>query len=183
MSAATELITAEQLLAMPSSNFRCELRKGVLNKMSPAGFEHGAIIGILTVLLGQYVKANGLGLVCGAETGFQLAGDPDTVLAPDVAFVSQERIDRIGKTKKFWPGAPDLAVEVMSPDDTVRPASRKAFEWLEGGAQLVWVVNPGRRIVTVFRRSAEPEERAESDLLEGETAVPGFRCRVSEIFV
>ena len=183
MSVTTEPFTADQLLAMPSDNFRYELRKGALIKMSPAGFEHGAIIAALTVLPGQYVKANRLGMVCGAETGFKLASNPDTVLAPDIAFVSQERIDRIGRTKGFWPGAPDLAVEVMSPDDTIRKTNEKANEWLAAGASLVWVVNPKRRTITVFRQAAEPETLTEKDMLDGETTIPGFHCAVSEIFV
>src|SRR3954462_1936127 len=113
MSTIIELFTADQLLHMPSDDSRYELRKGVLIKMSPAGFEHGAIIVALAGLLWQHVRANKLGLVLAAETGFKIASEPDTVLAPDIAFVRQERIEQVGKTKKFWPGAPDLAVEVM----------------------------------------------------------------------
>ena len=182
MSTVTELFTADQLLHMPSDNFRYELRKGALIKMSPAGFEHGAIAAALTVLLGQYIKANRLGVFCGAETGFKLASDPDTVLAPDFAFVRRERVELIGKTKKFWPGAPDLAVEVMSPDDTIRKTNEKAGDWIEAGARMVWVVNPKRQTITVFRPSADPQTLAEKDVLEGQDVVPGFRCVVAEVF-
>ncbi|MGB7926372.1 MAG: Uma2 family endonuclease [Pyrinomonadaceae bacterium] len=182
MSTVTELFTADQLLHMPSDNFRYELRKGALIKMSPAGFEHGAIAAALTVLLGQYIKANRLGVYCGAETGFKLASDPDTVLAPDFAFVRRERVEQVGKTKKFWPGAPDLAVEVMSPDDTVRKTNEKAGDWIEAGARMVWVINPKRQTVTVFRPSAEAITLTETDMLDGQDVVPGFRCVVAEVF-
>jgi Uma2 family endonuclease len=182
MSTITELFTADQLLRMPSDNFRYELRKGVLIQMSAAGFEHGAIAAALTVLLGQYIKANRLGVYCGAETGFKLAGDPDTVLAPDFAFVRQERVDLLGRTKKFWPGAPDLAVEVMSPDDTVRKTNEKAGDWIEAGTRMVWVVNPKRQTVTVFRPSADALTLAGMDMLDGQEVIPGFRCSVAEVF-
>jgi Uma2 family endonuclease len=182
MSTVTELFTADQLLHMPSDNFRYELRKGALIKMSPAGFEHGAIAAALTILLGQHIKANRLGIICAAETGFKLASDPDTVLAPDFAFVRRERVEQVGKTKKFWPGTPDLAVEVMSPDDTVRKTHEKAGDWIEAGARMVWVVNPKRQTVTVFRPSADAVTLAETDTLDGHEVVPGFRCSVAEIF-
>jgi Uma2 family endonuclease len=182
MSTVTELFTADQLLHMPSDNFRYELRKGALIKMSPAGFEHGVIIAALAGLLWQHVRANKLGVVLGAETGFKLASDPDTVLAPDIAFVRQERFELIGKTKKFWPGAPDLAVEVMSPDDSIRKTNEKARDWIEAGASMVWVVNPKRQTITVFRPSADPQTLAEKDVLEGQDVVPGFRCAVAEVF-
>ena len=150
--------------------------------MSPAGFEHGAIVAALTVLLGQYIKANQLGMICGAETGFKIASDPDTVLAPDFAFVRRDRAEQVGKTKKFWPGAPDLAVEVLSPGDSIRKTNEKANEWSEAGASMVLVVNPKRQTLTVFRPSADPQTLAEKDVLEGQDVVPGFRCAVSEVF-
>lgn len=182
MSATTELFTAEQLIRLPKDGFRYELREGVLIKMSPAGFEHGAIAVNLAFLLARYVKENHLGLVLAAETGYKLGSDPDTVLAPDVSFVRQELIEQVGMTKKYWPGTPDLAVEVMSPDDTVRKTNEKAEAWLAAGTRMVWVVNPKRRTITVFRAAAEPLVLTEGDTLEGADVVPGFRCQVREVF-
>jgi Uma2 family endonuclease len=183
MSTTLQQITADELFAMPKDGFRYELVKGELRKMSPAGSEHGAIIVNITVLLGQHVKSNNLGVCFGAETGFKIATDPDTVRAPDVAFVSRERIPESGITKKFWPGAPDLAVEVLSPGDSYEEVDEKVEDWLTAGARAVWIVNPKRRNVTVYRSMTDVTRLSEADELDGETVVPGFRCKVSEIFV
>jgi len=182
MSATTQLFTAEQLLHMPDDGYRYELVEGVLIKMSPAGFDHGDVALTIGGLLWQYVRANKLGRVLAAETGFKLASDPDTVLAPDAAFIRQEEIDRVGRTKKFWPGAPDLAVEVMSPEDTLRKTEEKAKAWLAHGARMVWVVNPKQRTVSVYRPGKDVAVLTDTDALEGHEVVPGFRCDVKEIF-
>jgi len=176
-------MTADELLQLPRGRFRYELVKGELRTMSPAGSEHGAIVVNLTVLLGQHVKANSLGIVFGAETGFKIAENPDTVLAPDVAFISRERIPESGIPKKYWPGAPDLAAEVLSPGDTAREVEKKVGQWLAAGARLVWIVNPSRKSVTIHRASKDTSTLSEKDELAGEEVVPGFRCRVAEIFV
>ncbi len=183
MSTTLQQVTADELFAMPKDGFRYELVKGELRKMSPAGGEHGAIIVKITIRLGQHVESNNLGVCFGAETGFKIATDPDTVRAPDVAFVSRERIPESGITKKFWPGAPDLAVEVLSPGDTLEEVEDKVEDWLVAGARAVWIVSPKRRSVTVYRSMTDVTRLSESDELEGETVVPGFRCKVSEIFV
>ncbi len=183
MSTATQLVTAEQLFQMPKEeSWRCELIEGVLTKMSPAGFEHGNIALTIAYLLKKHVVAKNLGVVLAAETGFKLASDPDTVLAPDTAFIRREELERVGLTKKFWPGAPDLAVEVMSPDDTMRKTDEKAKLWLRFGAQMVWTVNPSKRIVSQYRPDEDVVVFTERDTLDGEDVVPGFRCAVSELF-
>ena len=183
MSTATQLVTAEQFSRMPKDEaFRCELIEGVVSRMSPAGIQHGAISVNIAFLLAQHVRANKLGIVLAAETGYKLASDPDTVLAPDVSFIRQQEFERIGMTKKFWPGAPDLAVEVMSPDDTVRKTDEKARTWLAHGARMVWVVNPNRRTLSVYRPGLDVLVLAEDEELGGEDVVPGFHCNVSEIF-
>ncbi len=176
-------MTADELLVMDHGNFRYELVKGELRQMSPSGSEHGAIIVKLTIRLGGYVEANQLGVCFGAETGFFIERDPDTVRAPDLAFVRRERVPAEGITKKFWPGAPDLAVEVLSPDDRPKAVAEKVRNWLETGALMVWTVEPKRRTVTVHRPHEETIVLTEADELEGFDVVPGFRCRVSEIFV
>ena len=175
--------TASELYAMPDDGFRYELVKGELRKMSPSGSEHAVIIGRLTMRLGQHIEANDLGLYFGAEAGFKIASDPDTVRAPDLAFVSRERIPEIGIPKNFWTGAPDLAVEVVSPGDTYSEVEEKVEDWLEAGAQAVWVVNPKRRGVAVYRSMTDVTRLSEDDELSGGEVVPGFRCKVAEIFV
>jgi Uma2 family endonuclease len=183
MSATTQPITAEELLLMPRGKFRYELVKGELRKMSPAGSEHGAVIINLTLPLAQHVKANNLGVVFGAETGFKIARNPDTVRAPDIAFVRLERIPESGIPKEFWPGAPDLAVEVVSPGDTVVEVDEKVEEWLNAGSSAVWVVNPKQRAVTVYHSLKSAEKFMDHDELDGQDVLPGFRCRVADIFI
>jgi Uma2 family endonuclease len=183
MTTTLQRSTANELFEMPDDGFRYELVKGELRKMSPSGFEHGAIIVNATVLLGQYVKANKLGVCVGAETGFKIGSDPDTVRAPDVAFVRSERIPERGVPKKFWQGAPDLAVEVLSPGDTYSEVEEKVEQWLDAGARTVWVIDPRRRSVSIFRPMTDVTRLSESDELDGGDVVPGFRCKVSEIFV
>jgi Uma2 family endonuclease len=183
MSTTTRLMTADELLTLPRGRFRYELVKGELITMSPAGNEHGALIVNLTVLLGQHIKANGLGVAFGAETGFKLESDPDTVRAPDFAFISRGRIEREGISKGYGAGSPDLAVEVLSPDDSPRKVEKKTADWFAGGAREVWNVNPRRRVVTVQRSPTGVAVLGEDDELDGGALLPGFRCRVSEIFV
>ena len=183
METTAQLMTAEELLKLPRGKFRYELVKGELRTTSPAGSEHGAIIVKLTWRLGQHVEGANLGIAFGAETGFKIARDPDTVRAPDIAFVRRERIPQDGLPKGYWPGAPDLAVEVVSPGDTVYEVDEKVEEWLTAGALAVWVVNPKRRSVTIYRPQAKPLTLAADEELDGQEVVPGFRCRVAEIFV
>lgn len=183
MSTTTHTVTADQLFMMPEDGFRYELVKGELRKMSPAGSEHGAIIVNITFLLVQHIKAHKLGVAFGAETGFKIASNPDTVRAPDFAFVGHDKIPESGITKKFWPGAPDLAVEVVSPGDTFDEVSEKVADWLAAGTGAVWIVNPKLRNVTIYRALTDVSTFSENDVIEGQDVVPGFRCEVSEIFV
>ena len=113
-------MTADELWRLPDDSLRYALLRGELQRMAPAGFDHGAVIMNLAGPLSQHVKSGRLGVVCGAETGFVLATNPDTVLAPDIAFVRRTRIPPAGRPRTFWNGAPDLAVEVLSPGDTHR---------------------------------------------------------------
>ena len=183
MSTATHLMTAEELLLLPKNGHRYELIKGELKQMTPAGSEHGGRGMRLSWRLAQFVEVNGLGWVFLAETGFKIATDPDTVRAPDLAFVRNERIPETGLPRGYFPGAPDLAVEVVSPGDTVEEVEDKIAEWLEAGAQLVWIVNPRRRTVAVHRDGSEVRVLRENDILDGEDVVPGFTLRVAEIFI
>jgi Uma2 family endonuclease len=183
MSTTTHTMTADELLKLPRGKFRYELVKGELVTMSPAGSEHGAVIMNLAVPLGQYIKANKLGIAFGAETGFKLATDPDTVRAPDISFVRSERIPDTGIPISYWPGAPDLAVEVLSPGDTIAEVEEKIAEWLDAGASAVWVVSPKLRTITLYRSATDVVTLTEKDELSGQDVVPGFRCQVAEIFV
>lgn len=175
-------MTAEELETLPSGRERYELVRGELITMTPAGFDHGAIVVNVTLALGQHVRANELGIVLGSETGFRLASDPDTIRAPDVAFVRRDRLPASGRPAGYWAGAPDLAVEVLSPSDTVFEVEDKVANWLTAGAASVWVVNPKSRTVTVHREGVEPRRLSERDTLDGEEVVQGFTLPVTEVF-
>ena len=175
-------MTADDLFMLPDDGFRYELVKGELIKMAPAGYEQGKITGKLTIRLGHFVETHSLGDIFGAETGFTITQNPDTVRAPDIAFVSRERTPQTPLKKSYWVGVPDLVVEVLSPSDSVFEVDEKIEEWLSAGARVVWVVNPKRRTITVYRSSSDATTLTENDELDGQEVVPGFRCRVAEIF-
>jgi Uma2 family endonuclease len=175
-------MTASELLKLPRGKARYELIRGVLITMSPAGSEHGVVISRLTSLLEQFVSARNLGLIFGAETGFLLEHNPDTVRAPDVAFVRHERIPESGIPQGYWPGAPDVAVEVVSPSDPLRDVNEKAAFWIQSGTQGVWIVDPRSKTVTVYSAAGATKTFAPDGTLDGGDALPGFSCAVAEIF-
>jgi Uma2 family endonuclease len=182
MSIATT-ITAEQLLEMPRDGLRRELVQGELRTMPPAGSEHGATVVGLTWRVAQHAQHDDLGTVFGAETGFLLARNPDTVRAADCSFVRKERIRRTGIPRTFYPGAPDLAIEVVSPGDTVNEVDDKVHDWIVYGTTLVWVVNPRTRTVTAHGNDGTVRVLKDADVLEAPELLPGFRCLVRDIFV
>ncbi len=182
MSAEVKLMTAEELLEMPDDGFRYELIEGELKQMSPAGHEHGKIASRLDRRLGVQVEKTRSGEVYAAETGFKLQTAPDIVRAPDAAFVRQERVAEVSGTTGYFPGAPDLAVEVVSPGDKVSEVEDKVETWLKFGTSLVWVVSPRLRTVTVYRSRTDITTLTEGDTLDGGDVVPDFRCAVAELF-
>ncbi len=182
MSTEVQLMTADELLAMPRGQFRYELIDGELKKMSPPGHIHGRITMRLASPLAQHVVERRLGEVYAAETGFKLRSNPDTVRAPDIAFIRQARVDHVGEQKGYWPGAPDLAVEVLSPDDRVGEVEEKVSEWLAAGTKQVWIVSPRLRTVTIYRSLSEITTLTDKDTLDGGDVVPGFRITVEELF-
>ena len=182
MTTSTRLVTADELWAMPT-NARRELVRGAVRTMAPAGFEHGAVVINISAPLAVHVKAQRLGIVLGAETGFVLQRNPDIVRGADVSFVAASRIPSMGLPVKFWEGAPDLSVEVVSPGDTVEEVEEKVDNYLAAGTRLVWVVNPKRKTVTVHRSRANPLVLRDPEILDGEDVVPGFHIRIGEIFI
>jgi Uma2 family endonuclease len=181
MRTDVQVRTAEELFRMPSDNYRYELVKGELRKMTPAGTRHGSIITRLLSALVQHVDSRWARSL-GPDTGFKIAESPDTVRAPDIAFVSKERIPAGELTEKFWPGAPDLAVEVISPTDTLYELDEKIEEYMTSGVTLVWVVNPKKRTVTVYRPGASPEVLGERDHLHGSPVLSAFQYPIAKLF-
>lgn len=178
----TRPVTADELLRMPGGPFRRELVRGELKQMALAEAEHGRVTAETGMRLAGHVAFNRLGVVYAAGTGFQIASDPDTVRAPDAAFVRKERAAEMRRVQGYLPGAPDLAVEVISPGDTYSEVVEKAFDWLDAGSRLVVVVDPRRRNVTLYRSRDEIRVLGEGDVLDGADVVPGWRVPVSELF-
>jgi Uma2 family endonuclease len=180
--AATRLMTADELWNMRPDGMRHELVRGELRTMAPAGFEHGAVGMRLGAALFAYVEANDLGVVVMAETGFTIQRNPDTVRAPDIAFIRNEKIPAGGLPKKFWTGTPDLVVEVVSPSDRPSEVDDKINNWLQCGAALVWVLNSAKRTMMVYRPDCAARAILVDDMIDGEDVVPGFKLPLKKIF-
>jgi Uma2 family endonuclease len=179
----TTLVTADELLAMPTGmGKRYELVAGELREMSPAGWRHGSIISRLGARLGAYVEQNDLGITFGAETGFRLASSPDTVLAPDASFISKRNIPQREPKDGFWPSAPDLAVDVLSPGDRTGEVDEKIDTWLGAGCAAVWIVNPKLQTVTICRSRTDVLVVTAGGMFQGDPVVPGFTCSIDELF-
>ena len=174
-------ITADELLRMSIPDKQVELVRGVLIVREPPGGRHGALSNDLACRLTDFVKRGNLGTVFGQDTGFQIEADPDTVRAPDVAFVSKGRMP--GEPPEAYPAlAPDLAIEVLSPNDRPGEVLAKVGEWLGAGTRLVWVVDPRARQVQVYRADGKLSLLGPADALDGEDVLPGFSCPLEEIW-
>ncbi len=176
----TAPMTAEQLLELPDDGMRHELVDGELRTMVPAGGAHGRIAARLLGRLFGFVETHRLGELFAAETGFRLRRDPDTVRAPDVAFVGADRVADAG-VPGFPALAPDLVAEVVSPSDRAVDVVGKALAWLDAGVRLVWVVDPQNRTVTVYRQDGVAVLR-DADVLDGGDVLPGFALPLEELW-
>lgn len=174
-------MSAEDLLRLNIRDKRAELVRGELRVREPAGSQHGYVALRIAAAMLAFVDAHRLGRVYAAETGFVLRRDPDTVRAPDAAFVSAARLP-VDATQGYLDGAPDLAVEVLSPDDRPGEVLAKVGEWLDGGARLVWVIAPAHRSARVYRADGSEAQLGHTDALDGESVLPGFRQSVAALF-
>jgi Uma2 family endonuclease len=182
MSTATSATTADELFRMPNNAYRLELVEGEVRQMSPGGGAHGYVGIEIASRLADCVRRNDFGCVMGAETGYLIERDPDTVLAPDVSFIRKERLAVTGIPEKFYPEAPALVVEVVSPSDSAEEVDEKMRRWFAAGVELGWVAYPRGRTVTVYRALDDIRVLTADDTLEGGDVVPGFECRVGDLF-
>jgi Uma2 family endonuclease len=180
MTSIQHITTIEELLRAPDLG-RCELVGGELVMMSPAGFEHGRIAHRMGVCLDAFVRQHQRGVLTTAETGFVLARNPDTVRAPDVAFITQERVPP-STIAGFFEGPPDLAVEVLSPSDRASDVLAKVHEWLAAGCLAVWVVDPQQKTVAVYDHHGAVALRRPEERLDGGEVLPGFSVDVADLF-
>jgi Uma2 family endonuclease len=179
LASTTPLLTAEQYAKLSSSRWS-ELIDGLIVETSPPGAQHGRRQAQTIALLGR-AKATGAGKVLG-RVGCVIRRGPDTVRAPDVAFIRAERIPPSGIPEGFWEGAPDLAVEIVSPSDRPGEIQTRIREWIEAGARQVWVLYNDSRTVLVVRSLLDRVTLGADETLDGGEAVPGFSCRVGELF-
>jgi Uma2 family endonuclease len=174
-------VTAEELWHMGSLMENFELVKGELIEMTPPGGTYGSTaVNLSSILLG-FIKEKKLGAVM-VETGYKLASQPDTVRAPDVSFLSAAKIPSTGLPDGYIDGAPDLAVEIVSPGDTASEIQDKVQDYLAHGAQLVWVVYPAQRLVLAYYPDGAARTLHAGDTLADERVLPGFTCPVKDIF-
>ena len=173
------LVTAEELEKFPDDDFRYELVAGCVIRMSPVGYLHGRVVTRVLSLLDHHVRHQRLGVIV-TEVGFKLKSNPDTVRAPDIAFIRRERIPTIDP-RGFWKGPPDLAIEVLSPADTQAEVAAKTADYLSTGVPLVVIVDPEEKTVSIHSRARSTLLRGHDDLdLAGVISV--FRCQVDQIF-
>ncbi len=177
----TALMTAEELLRLRLPGKRTELIRGRMVVRDPGGARHGAVAMRLGYRIMAFVEARGLGRVYAAETGFKIESAPDTVRAPDVAFIAKDRLPEV--EPRGYPGwAPDLAAEVLAYDDHPAETLEKIAQWLKAGVRLVWVVDSEKQVGRVYRADGSESLLGPNDALDGEDVLPGFRAPLSELW-
>ena len=187
MSTTTRLITADELLVMPpydenGNQCRFELIRGELKVMSLGKPLHGIICARIGSALFRFVEANDLGMAFGAETGFVVEHDPDSVLGVDASFVSHERLATVESFEKYFPFAPDLAVEVLSPGNTRREMEEKIAMYFAAGARAVWVFDPKKRTAAAYTSPSEVLVLSEHEKFDGGEVLPGFTLDLAKLF-
>jgi Uma2 family endonuclease len=177
-------LTAEDLWRLGEGDTRRELVDGKVREMAPAGGVHGDVTGRICRRIAEHVADHGGGKVLVGDVGFvlDLPHDRDRVRAPDVAFVTTARLPEGRLPEGFIRGAPDLAVEVLSPSDNPMDVQQKVRDYLDAGARLVWVIAPSAKSATLYRADGSARLLREDDNLDGEDALPGLLIPLSELF-
>lgn len=181
--ASTTDITDADLMRLPRDGHKYELVDGEI-RVSPAGARHGQVSVQLVILIGSYVRQRRLGYVFDSRTGFRWAGrkpGPKNLRSPDVSFVAAGRFPDEKVPTGFVEFAPDLAVEVLSPEDRRRDVLEKVGEYLDAGSRLVWVIDPETRSAAIHRSLTDVRHVDEGGSLEGEDVVPGLSCSLADV--
>ena len=177
-----KLLTADDLLELHSKGIKGELIRGVLANTMSTGVNHGRTVVNITILLGNFVKPHRLGTLVASDTGILIDDVRHTVREPDIAFFSADNMPLGANIPGYSDVVPDLVVEVASPNDTVQSIYDKAHMWLYNGVRLVWVGHPDWREVEVYSADGSVFTLGENDTLDGGDVLPGFACKVSDIF-
>ena len=175
-------MTVEEFEAFPFPDGKVELVRGEPRMMSPAAGPHGVVQGNLSFLLDSFVRQHRLGRVFNDGVGFVLVALPRTVRNPDLSFVNAQRLPAGGIRRGLLRMAPDLCVEILSPDETASELQEKIDDFLAAGTSLIWVIDPERRTARVVTPHQPPRRIAAGDILDGGDVIPGFSCPVSELF-
>ena len=175
-------MTADDLLRLDSEGVRGELIQGALCETLPTGVRHGKVVVNLAILLGGFIKPRRLGWVLASDVGFLLERNPDTVREPDIAYISAHNLPLDAEVAGYYVGAPDLAVEVFSPNDSPREVFDKARMWISFGVPLVWTVDPEIRTIEVHRPNQPLLKLSDDDTIDGGPVLPGFSCPVRDLF-
>lgn len=183
MAAEKTLLTGDDLLGLPAADgTRYELVRGELRTMPPVNYEHGIITSRLDRRMASHVEANGLGEVLAGDPGFTLEPDPQSIRAPDVAFFAADRVPRERPSAAFPDLIPDLVAEIVSPSETAFEVEEKIQEWLNAGVRVVLALYPRSRTITIRRPHGESRVLTENEALECPDLLPGFSCRVGDLF-
>jgi Uma2 family endonuclease len=174
------LLTAEDLERISIPGKTTELIRGRIVVRELPGTWHGVVAARLLYFMADFVRRHDVGIVAAQDTGFKIAADPDTVRAPDMAFVARERVSEIAR-RGYAALAPDLLAEVLSPDDRPGEVLEKVANWLAAGTRIVWVIDPERREARVYRQDGSLAILGNDDALEGEDVLPGFSCRLGDV--
>jgi Uma2 family endonuclease len=178
----SKIWTDEEFMALPDDGHHYEIINGELIDMGNSGALHGYVCSTLMILLGGYVRQHNLGAMLDSSTAFKMKNGNKR--SPDIAFFAKERLQGIAVLPSgYLEGAPDLAVEVLSPGNTVEEINDKLTEYFDNGSRLVWVINPTQHYVLVYRSAQEPDRLLKGkDSLDGEEVIPGFTLAIADLF-
>ena len=175
-------ITPREFLTHPAARGPSELVRGEIRVVTPAGGAHGVVAAAIFRALDAFVEHHGLGICFADNTGFQLPGRDDTVRSPDAAFVRAERLPAKGIGMGWLTVAPDLVVEIISPNETAAELEEKLIDYFAAGTAMAWVIDPAMRTASVRRVDGSAKPLSAADALDGADVLPGFVLPLAKLF-